>query len=196
MDAYSKRRTVGSSRNKHQIYGHCRRSAYRPWVLRSRAARPSAGSSPSFCSPGHQDIAGLCACVGRLVQARANPEFRSGWRWGIIWSNPASKPSPSINARCGLTLPSSGRPPAWPASLLWSMFRCAGQAGGRLSCQTLGITTQTNAAQPNLVPRSPPKEGAQGFARVSGRVCRLLRSHRQDCKQGRRWCNRIPRSRS
>jgi hypothetical protein len=30
----------------------------------------------------------------------------------------------------GLTLPSSGPPPAWPASLLRFMFRCAGQAGG------------------------------------------------------------------
>jgi hypothetical protein len=28
------------------------------------------------------------------------------------------------------TLPSSGPPPAWPAPLLLSMFRCAGQAGG------------------------------------------------------------------
>jgi hypothetical protein len=41
---------------------------------------------------------------------------------------------PSGNAwagsKCGLTLPSSGPPPAWPAPLLLSMFRCAGQADG------------------------------------------------------------------
>jgi hypothetical protein len=35
-----------------------------------------------------------------------------------------------VPGRVGLTLPSSGPPPAWPASLLLSMFRCAGQAGG------------------------------------------------------------------
>jgi hypothetical protein len=44
---------------------------------------------------------------------------------------------------CALTLPSSGPPPAWPASLLLFMFRCAGQAGGGRSCQTLG-RTKTN----------------------------------------------------
>jgi hypothetical protein len=38
-----------------------------------------------------------------------------------------------------LTLRSSGPPPAWPASLLLSMFRCAGQAGSGRSAQTLGL---------------------------------------------------------
>jgi hypothetical protein len=139
MDAPSKRRTAGSPRNKQQIYGHCRCSACRPWVLRSRAARPAAGGSPVFARLDVQAIAGLCARVG-LAQSGANPEFRSAWRWCIIGSNPASMPSPSINARCGLTLASSGRPPARPAKLLRLLFRFAGQSGARLSCQTLGAS--------------------------------------------------------
>jgi hypothetical protein len=56
----------------------------------------------------------------------------------------------SPGARC-LTLPSSGPPPAWPASLLLSMFRCAGQAGGGPLMSNVRQRRNTNTTSSKFV---------------------------------------------
>jgi hypothetical protein len=98
---------------------------------RSAAARSNRGYvwyENEHSSPGHTQS--LRGCAAPVVLSASNP-----WLAQFKLARQFSKPK-----RCGLTLPSSGRPPAWPAKLLRLLFRSAGQSGARLSCQTLGRT--------------------------------------------------------
>jgi hypothetical protein len=123
-------------------------------VVLAQAARPLAGGSPDFArgravqaersvaaltnrsyvwyENEHKPKAGhsqpLRGCTAPALLSASSP-----WLGQVKLGSQCGKPK-----RCGLTLPSSGRPPAWPAKLLRLLFRSAGQSGVRLSCQTLG----------------------------------------------------------
>ena len=124
-----------------------------PTGFRVAAGRPSCGGRlTKVCTPAC--LAGLLHPRGstsgstkkqvklKLGRARTNRSrpnrsrpnlslFRSGvsiWPWHIFAFQ--LQPLTRQHAKRCLTLPSSGPPPAWPASLLLFMFRCTGQAGG------------------------------------------------------------------
>jgi hypothetical protein len=95
----------------------------------AQAARPLAGGSPlavpdeikvfKMPSPSLQS--------GKLAELTNRPSCEKGWRLQCHGNSNVGQLS--VQPGYGLTLPSSGPPPAWPATFLLFMFHFAGQAG-------------------------------------------------------------------
>jgi hypothetical protein len=110
----------------------------------------------SRCQPGtlRQPVRWRAAHLQRLASkfksfCPGSFPLRSGWlaeslcrsRLQELRCRHISRAPQSIHSLCGLTLRSSGPPPAWPASQLRLSFRLAGQSASGPSPQTLGVAS-------------------------------------------------------